>query len=113
MDRITRPISLHRNLHWLLWLALLLPLAQSMASWHRYSHRAQTEQRQDEGKQVGHAACELCLSTAALGGAALSGAPLPLVLLAVRHALPLPVLASLWLARPTLAYQSRAPPVSR
>ncbi|MEJ6001428.1 hypothetical protein [Paucibacter soli] len=115
MRRISlRPHSLHASLAWLLWLAMLLPLAQSTASWHRYSHGVQTGLAQDEGKQAGHAAgCELCLSAAALSGASLPTSKSPLALLALAHALPLPLRAGFGCARPTLAYRSRAPPVPR
>lgn len=53
---------------WLLWLALLLPLAQAMAGAHALSHA--TGERPGEG--LAHLVhCDLCLTAADLG----SGAP--------------------------------------
>jgi hypothetical protein len=102
---------LHCSLSWLFWLALLLPVAQSAAAWHGYSHvRAESSER-EPGKQAPHAAqCDLCLSAAAVIGGALVGRPPGLAILAARHALPQPAATSVWQALPTLAYLSRAPP---
>ncbi|HEY9106704.1 MAG TPA: hypothetical protein VIN58_08480 [Roseateles sp.] len=53
---------------WLLWLALLLPIAQAMAGVHALSH---VSDRQDDG--IAHLVdCDLCLTAANLAG----GAPL-------------------------------------
>lgn len=107
------PLSARRlGLHWLLWLALVLPLAQTAATWHALSHTRATIAAGDEDQPASHAAaqCDLCLAASAVAGGALAAAP---------HALPVssamearPLLA----ARPerhspvALAYQSRAPP---
>lgn len=101
------------GLAWLVWLALLLPFAQSAAAWHAYSHTAAPTANRDEGNAAAHAAhCDLCLVAAAAGGPALPGsaptlpaaaaAPGPLAQ-AARAAPP---------SRPAFAYRSRAPPSS-
>jgi hypothetical protein len=52
--------------NWLLWLALLLPVAQAMAGAHALSH---VGERQDDG--VAHLVhCDLCLTAAHLGAGA-------------------------------------------
>lgn len=103
-----------RGLAWLFWLALLLPVAQSAAAWHGYSHgRAETSEREQQDKQAPHTAqCDLCLSAAAVIGGALVGRPPSLALVAAGHALPQAAATSVWLALPALAYLSRAPPSS-
>lgn len=64
---------MRRNLRgWLLWLALILPIAQAMAGVHALSHL--TGERQDEG--VAHLVhCELCLTAADLASGAPTAAP--------------------------------------
>jgi hypothetical protein len=102
---------LRRGLSWLFWLALLLPVAQSAAAWHGYSHVQTESSERDQGKQAPHGAqCDLCLSAAGLSGGALMGRPPSLALLATRHALPQPAATSVWQAPPALPYLSRAPP---
>jgi hypothetical protein len=111
MPGITFKQPLHRSLSWLLWLALLLPMAQSAAIWHGYSHVHVDAREHDERKQAPYAAhCELCLTAADAGGSALLGARLVLATLAARHALPQLAAGSIWQASPALAYLSRAPP---
>ena len=59
-----------RHLTWLLWLVLLLPLAQTAASWHVLSHTASSQTGDDGVQAIGQERCELCLTAAAvLGGA--------------------------------------------
>lgn len=111
--RFTRLPSLSpRRLAWLLALVLLLPLAQTAASWHLLSH-ARTESSKpasdDYGAHEGH--CTLCLTAAALtAGGALpvqSLAPPPIALPAeARQISSTPVRFS----RPLRPYESRAPP---
>jgi hypothetical protein len=106
---------LHRQgLAWLLWLALLLPMAQTAALWHGVSHvasaTASSPPANDPAAHTTH--CDLCLNAAALGGGALPGAPLVLHLVALRHTPPLMAATELWLAPASPAYQSRAPPHS-
>jgi hypothetical protein len=95
--------------NWLLWLALLLPIAQAMAGVHALSHA--TGDRQDAG--VVHLAhCDLCLAAADLSGSAPTAEPsLPphCVAVEVLAAAPLAVAVAregAW--RP----QARAPPAS-
>ncbi len=68
-------MNLRRNLRgWLLWLALILPIAQAMAGVHALSHL--TGERQDEG--LAHLVhCDLCLTAADLAGGAPAAEPLP------------------------------------
>jgi len=108
-NRFRSPLRL--RLAWLLWLALLLPLAQSAAAWHGYSHTVAGINGDGEGKQSTHpASCELCLTAAAVSGGALVGDPPAVTVPDACHGLPQPAEASIWLASPTLAYLSRAPP---
>lgn len=69
-------MNLRRNLRgWLLWLALLLPLAQAVAGVHALSHA--TGERQDDG--IAHLVhCDLCLAAANLAGGAPAAEPGPL-----------------------------------
>lgn len=101
-----------RHLPWLLWLVLLLPLAQTAATWHMLSH-AQPDPLEDGsgGKAIHLANCDLCLSAAALiGGAPLTQSPVAPALIE-RHEAPLAALRD-GLSTPTpLAYNSRAPPL--
>jgi len=97
---------------WLMWLALLIPLAQSAASVHAVSHIA-SDARGDEGKSSAPLAdhCPQCVLAAALG----SGAPLaePVSWVAapsLRHALPWRVATRLRAVGCASAYLSRAPP---
>lgn len=110
--RRSRPAPPHR-LAWLLWLALLLPLAQSAAAWHAVSHTAvgPVSGLADDNKPALHPVhCELCLTAAALSGGALPTAPHGLVHPAARHAVPPARPGSPWLPPLTPAYHSRAPP---
>lgn len=100
-----------RHLAWLLWLALLLPLAQTAAAWHAVQHQA-ADAAESEGKtsapHLTH--CDLCLAGAAVD----AGAP-PSVSLVVTVDAPRPS-APAWSgvaepdAAPRAAYRSRAPP---
>lgn len=69
-------MNLRRNARsWLLWLALLLPIAQALAGVHALSHAA--GDRQDDG--VAHLVhCDLCLTAANLAGGAPPAEPGPL-----------------------------------
>jgi hypothetical protein len=98
---------------WLLWLAMLLPMAQAAAAWHLLSH-ARGEVSSERGdKPALHAAhCDICLSAAVVGVGALPGhAPvLPSVTFAdtpPRGPVGTPRFVAV--ERP---YESRAPPAS-
>jgi hypothetical protein len=100
-----------RHLVWLLWLVLLLPMAQTAATWHVLSH-VNSEQREDtDGQKAIHQGhCDLCLSAAALvGGAPVASSPaLPAV--KVMHELTVADVRSISLSTAPRAYDSRAPP---
>jgi hypothetical protein len=92
-----------------LWLALLLPLAQAAASWHAVSH-LQLEADAD-GKQALHAThCDLCLTAAAVHGGVPAGDAPQLQHQALRHAVPLAFASSVWLGEFVRPYESRGPP---
>jgi hypothetical protein len=102
---------------WLFCLALLLPLAQSVAAWHGLSHglaqaiaHAEHHDEHPQGWLTGH--CGLCLAGAALSGGGLAIALHSVVHPPVRFALPLASFASVWPAAAPRAYRSRAPPHS-
>ena len=101
----------HRRLGWLLWLVLLLPMAQTAATWHVLSHLHSDQADKNDGKQAIHQDhCDLCLSAAALiGGAPLVSAP-QLPPARALHKTPLDALRGILLTAPTRAYDSRAPP---
>ena len=104
--------SLRAKLSWLLWLALLLPMAQSVASWHALSHVAvEAEATDDSSRAVLHGLhCDLCLAAAAVGSGAAPMAHAAPALVAARYLRPLTASVVERPAQPTLAYQSRAPP---
>jgi len=103
------PSPLNRKLSWLLWLALLLPIAQSAAAWHGYSHVVKASAQGDDwtAAQLDH--CDRCLAGAALSAGALPSAPHSLGV-STPSQVPLPVAVGVWSARTALAYRSRAPP---
>jgi len=102
-----------RSLSWLLWLALLLPLAHSAAIWHGYSHSAADAAGYAGDKGVPFAAkCDLCLAAASVSGGALPADPPRLSTAAARDEMPPAQVRSSWLAPPALAYLSRAPPLA-
>lgn len=102
-----------RRFTWLLWLALLLPMAQAAANWHAFSHTGREPPGESNGKQALHFShCDLCLTAAAVTGGALPTAPAVLPIRALHHQAPQAVFASVWLALTALAYLSRAPPLA-
>jgi len=105
--------STRQSWAWLLWFALLLPLAQTMATWHVYSHVEEDVVGHSHGEHApGLVHCDLCLTAAAISSGALVGAHDFLPVSAAREVAPQEPIASVWQAIPTLAYQSRAPPIS-
>lgn len=105
--------AMQRRLAWLLWLALVLPMAQGAATWHAMSHAALEASGAADGTRAPHQThCDLCLTAAAIGG---GGPPsespaLPLEP-SVAHALPQAAVGGIAPAPSALAYRSRAPPV--
>ena len=109
MDSTRRHSSLRHSVAWLLWLALLVPLAQSAAALHGYSHvGTEADEHRDAALQASH--CDLCLTAAALAGGALPSRPSQLVLAAGPVSVPRAAAASVWQGLATPGYQSRAPP---
>jgi len=113
--RAARPTpASRRHLVWLLWLAMLLPLAQATANWHALSHAAAAAsggETDSDSKALHASSCALCLSAAVVGSGALPSAPLGLLLLASSHAAPQVAVHGVHHAIDWPAYQSRAPPV--
>lgn len=115
--RALRPIPLanrpRRHFAWLLWLAMLLPLAQGAATWHAMSHAAAAVsggETDSDAKALHATSCALCLSAAAIGdGVVPAAAPGP-VLLAASHAAPPAAALPKRAAADWPAYRSRAPP---
>ena len=102
---------MQRRLAWLLWLALLVPVAQLGAAWHALSHDSLEANRAVADKKIPtQTHCDLCLSAAAIGsGAPLAESPVWAVP-AAGHALPRAAVVDVWLALTARAYRSRAPP---
>jgi hypothetical protein len=113
MDSTSRRSSFRHSVAWLFWLALLVPLAQSVATVHGYSHvrtEASDHRDSDQAPQANH--CDLCLTAAALAGGGLLAGESKLLLAAGPESVPREVAASVWQGLPTLGYLSRAPPFS-
>ncbi|MBL0090530.1 MAG: hypothetical protein IPP87_25935 [Ideonella sp.] len=104
-----------RHSAWLLWLALLIPVAQAAVQAHVLSHGVAALQgvAADDGLPAPDTAhCDLCLSASALGAGALAGPPPTLQHAAAQHAAPYFAPHLAWTAPRAWAYRSRAPPVS-
>lgn len=100
-----------RRFMWLLWLALLLPLAQATATWHAYSHIALEQSQESDSKQALHQThCDLCLTAAAVSSGALPTAQLVLPFHSASFCLPHVAFKGVWLALLSPAYSPRAPP---
>lgn len=100
-----------RRFAWLLWLGLLLPVAQLAAATHALSHARQAASRDEPGSQAPHLAhCDLCLVAAAIGGAVAGGETAMLARPPLGASLPQAVVDDIRPAAPVLAYRSRAPP---
>ena len=101
-----------RRFGWLLWLGLLLPMAQLAAATHALSHARTASSRDDSNSQAQHFAhCDLCLTAAAIGGAAPAADPAPLATPTFDTSPPRDLLRRPPAVAPALAYRSRAPPV--
>ena len=93
---------------WLLWLALILPIAQAMAGAHALSHIGD---RADDGlAQWVH--CDLCLAAADLGAGAPVAEPAALPAAAATHVAPQRAAASAPRAADAGLPPARAPPAS-
>ncbi|WP_374673179.1 hypothetical protein [Ideonella sp.] len=100
------------GLPWLVWLAVLLPLAQAAGAWHEIGHLGETGSAEGGGK-AGHSlgACVVCLgSPSAVGAAPLAHAVAAAAPPAATFARPDAPLAAGRRARSPAAYLSRAPP---
>ena len=94
-----------------LWLALLLPAAQSLAAWHAQAHaRVDVEAGVADPRLAHLQACDLCLTLAGLAHAAPSAVPTVPAPLRLAHALPQALPGRSDGAAARLAYRSRAPP---
>ena len=116
MQALCPTLSSHRRFVWLLWLVLLLPLAQTAANLHLLSHATSELDGASGGADgklaINPAHCDLCLMAAALIG---SAPPVPSAVLApstAPHTPPVRWFANVWLAPTLPVYQSRAPPFS-
>jgi phosphatidylglycerophosphate synthase len=96
---------------WLLWLALAVVAAHSLAAWHVYSHGLAEEAARFSGKkQAASETCAICIAIAGIGG----GAPAQPTWQPERfaHEAPLPVRCPVpHLAPQPRPYAIRAPPV--
>src|SRR6185369_5026454 len=97
-----------RHFAWLLWLALLLPVAQAAAACHALSHAATASDERDNKQLLHEGHCDLCLIGAALGGGALTGAAPASPHPAVRHEAPPAAAVACPVSSPVRAYLSRA-----
>ena len=100
-----------RHLAWLLWLMLLLPLAQTAASWHVLSHAASGQTGDDGAQAIGQERCDLCLTAAAVLGGVPQVTPCSLVLPCNTHQTTFFAPPGRILPAPERAYNSRAPPL--
>ena len=115
MTTSTNP-ALRQRFAWLLWLAMLLPLAQGVASWHAQAHwnadGSDRSSRSEEKHGTTGKLCDLCVIAAAVtGGTAVDNVP-ALSHAPAAHAAPTSPADSAWCAPVLAAYQSRAPPIA-
>ena len=111
--KLLRSVTAARDrLVWLLWLALLLPVAQVTVNLHSVSHiEPDTSNSADDQRTLPFTHCGLCLTAAAISGGALATeAPAMPPLLVARHELPQAAFDAVHLAFSATAYLSRAPP---
>jgi hypothetical protein len=117
------PIAMHtphrrntvsqRHLAWLLWIMLLLPVAQVTASWHALSHVEANAIGAHSPRHAPHLTpCDLCLAAAAIDGGMPLGESPSLTHEVPRQQRPGATPIALWVASPARAYLSRAPPIA-
>lgn len=101
----------HGRLAWLLGMLLLMPLAQTVASWHLISHiPAQVSAPADEPVAALSDYCDLCNVALATTGGLLPTLATPPTAHAVPHAAPRVAFATAAVTLPWPPYASRAPP---
>jgi hypothetical protein len=107
--RLQRP---PRHLAWLLWLVLLLPVAQVAATSHLLSHTGEAISAAADHKAANHALhCDFCVTAGAIAGGALAPDVPSLALPpAAPSEAPQPAFENLRENILALAYQGRAPP---
>ncbi len=106
-----RRFAAHR-FTWLLWLGLLLPVAQLAAAAHALSHVRPASAGDESQPQAPHLVhCDLCLTAAAIGGAAPAAAVAIVFAPTLPSELPAGFIAAPRSVATVLAYRSRAPPV--
>ena len=116
MIRVTQHLADCRKLRlaWLLWLALLLPVAQIAANWHLHTHGAAEAAGQTGNKPLlQHAHCDLCLTAVGVVGGAAPPSAVAASFPRVGREAPQGELAAVLLAPAPPVYQSRAPPSLR
>ncbi len=92
---------------------LVMLVAQHGAQWHSYAHTAAgAHELQGSPTLAGHGTCGDCLSFSPLLSATGTPAALPALVLPVMADPPVARLASLLDHRVTLAFRSRAPPLT-
>lgn len=95
---------------------MLLPLAQTVAACHVYSHTGELTDAAADYSKSKHAAgashCDLCLAGSVVHGGGLPAAELPPAVAHLPHAAPAADFDSPWTPPLVLAYQGRAPPVA-
>jgi hypothetical protein len=102
-----------RHFAWLLSAALLLPIAQTAATWHVLS-LAYADRGDAHGKPSSHPSrCDFCLTVAGLSSGAAAGAPAPSAHPVALHESPASISSRIASALAAWAYRSRAPPVAR
>jgi hypothetical protein len=100
-----------RRFVWLLWLALLTPIAQTTATWHAVSHACLDQTGEPDGKQAfTHTHCALCLAEAALSSGAIPGEPPSVPHPTALHEIPNTDSGRIWFVLTERPYESRAPP---
>ena len=107
-------LPLQISLRLLIWLALLVPLAQSAAAWHALSHFGASAVERIDGHpaSAGPDHCDLCLTAASVSGGGLLASMAGPVRGSMGHILAASTQHGVWLAPPARAYLSRAPPLA-
>lgn len=96
---------------WLLWFALLLPLAQAAANWHALSHWGDQRIAWAGDQQTGGSEpCDLCLTAAPLAGGGAAAAPLQVARSELPYSIAVLHAGGAWPAPLRALYESRAPP---